>query len=106
MAPDRSPEVCAADCTGHAPRAPPAPVEVSATDVALRHPHPVPSGTHIRPACERRTLAGATEEDGVRRLVVGMALLVGLVAGSARAQGWSAMSGQTLGTGAGMIWGQ
>jgi len=42
----------------------------------------------------------------VRRLVVWMALGVGLVAGSARAEGWSAMSGQTLGTGGGMIWGQ
>jgi len=35
-----------------------------------------------------------------------MARLVGLVATSARAQGWSAMSGQTLGSGAGMVWGQ
>jgi len=35
-----------------------------------------------------------------------MALLVGLVAANARAQDWSAMSGQTLGSGAGMIWGQ
>jgi hypothetical protein len=35
-----------------------------------------------------------------------MALLVGLVAGNARAQDWSAMSGHTLGSGAGMIWGQ
>ena len=42
----------------------------------------------------------------MRRLVVWMALLVGLAAGSARAQDWSAMSGQTLGSGAGMIWGQ
>lgn len=42
----------------------------------------------------------------MRRLVVWMALLVGLVAGNARAQDWSAMSGQTLGSGAGMIWGQ
>jgi hypothetical protein len=42
----------------------------------------------------------------VRRLVVWMALLVGLVAGNARAQDWSAMSGHTLGSGAGMIWGQ
>jgi len=42
----------------------------------------------------------------VRRLVVWMALGVGLVAGSARAEGWSAMSGQTLGAGGGMIWGQ
>jgi hypothetical protein len=42
----------------------------------------------------------------VRRLVVWMALLVGLGTGSARAQDWSAMSGQTLGSGAGMIWGQ
>jgi len=42
----------------------------------------------------------------VRRLVVSMALFVGLLAGSARAQDWSAMSGQTLGSGAGMIWGQ
>jgi hypothetical protein len=42
----------------------------------------------------------------VRRLVVWMALLVGLGTGSARAQEWSAMSGQTLGSGAGMIWGQ
>ena len=32
----------------------------------------------------------------MRRVVVGMALLVGLVATNARAQGWSAMSGQTL----------
>jgi hypothetical protein len=42
----------------------------------------------------------------VRRLVVWMALLVGLGTGSARAQEWSATSGQTLGSGAGMIWGQ
>lgn len=42
----------------------------------------------------------------MRRLVVWMALLVGLGTGSARAQDWSAMSGQTLGSGAGMIWGQ
>lgn len=42
----------------------------------------------------------------MRRLVVWMALLVGLVAGNARAQDWSAMSGHTLGSGAGMIWGQ
>jgi hypothetical protein len=35
-----------------------------------------------------------------------MALVAGLVAGGARAQGWSAMSGQTLGNGAEMIWGQ
>ena len=42
----------------------------------------------------------------MRRLVVWMALLVGLGTGSARAQEWSAMSGQTLGSGAGMIWGQ
>lgn len=42
----------------------------------------------------------------MRRLVVWMALLVGLVARNARAQDWSAMSGQTLGSGAGMIWGQ
>jgi hypothetical protein len=45
-------------------------------------------------------------EEGVRRFVVGMALLAGLITGSARAEGWSAMSGQTLGNGAGMIWGQ
>lgn len=42
----------------------------------------------------------------MRRLVIWMALLVGLVATHARAQDWSAMSGQTLGNGAGMIWGQ
>lgn len=42
----------------------------------------------------------------MRRVVVGMALLVGLVATNARAQGWSAMSGQTLGSGVGMVWGQ
>jgi len=42
----------------------------------------------------------------VRRIVVWMALGVGLVAGSARAEGWSAMSGQTLGAGGGMVWGQ
>ena len=42
----------------------------------------------------------------MRRFVVWMALFVGLVAGSARAEGWSAMSGQTLGAGGGMIWGQ
>ena len=42
----------------------------------------------------------------MRRVVVGMALLVGLVATNARAQGWSAMSGQTLGNGVGMVWGQ
>jgi hypothetical protein len=35
-----------------------------------------------------------------------MAVLVGLGTGSARAQDWSAMSGRTLGNGAGMIWGQ
>jgi len=42
----------------------------------------------------------------VRRVVVGMALLVGFAAVDARAQGWSAMSGQTLGSGGGMVWGQ
>lgn len=42
----------------------------------------------------------------MRRIVVGMALLVGLIAPGAQAQGWSAMSGQTLGTGAGMVWAQ
>ena len=42
----------------------------------------------------------------MRRVVFGMTLVAGLVAGKARAQGWSAMSGQTLGTGAGMVWGQ
>lgn len=42
----------------------------------------------------------------MRRLVIWMALLVGLLATHARAQDWSAMSGQTLGNGAGMIWGQ
>jgi hypothetical protein len=42
----------------------------------------------------------------VRRVVIGIALAMGLVAGEAQAQGWSAMSGQTLGTGAGMVWGQ
>jgi hypothetical protein len=35
-----------------------------------------------------------------------MALVAGLVAGESRAQGWSAMSGQTLGSGAGMFWAQ
>lgn len=42
----------------------------------------------------------------MRRVVFGMTLVAGLVAGEARAQSWSAMSGQTLGTGAGMVWGQ
>ena len=42
----------------------------------------------------------------MRRVVIGMALLVGLITTSAQAQGWSAMSGQTLGTGGGMVWGQ
>lgn len=42
----------------------------------------------------------------MRRLVIWMALLVGLPATHARAQDWSTMSGQTLGSGAGMIWGQ
>lgn len=42
----------------------------------------------------------------MRRLVVWMVLIAGLGAGSVRAQDWSAMSGQTLGSGAGMIWGQ
>jgi hypothetical protein len=42
----------------------------------------------------------------VRRVFIGMALLVGMVAGSARAEGWSAMSGQTLGTGGAMVWAQ
>ena len=42
----------------------------------------------------------------MRRFAIGMALLGALVAGSARAQGWSAMSGQTLGSGGGMVWGQ
>ncbi len=42
----------------------------------------------------------------MRRIVIGMALLVGLTATSAQAQNWSAMSGQTLGTGAGMVWAQ
>jgi len=42
----------------------------------------------------------------VRRVFFGMTLVAGLVAGEARAQAWSAMSGQTLGTGAGMVWGQ
>ena len=42
----------------------------------------------------------------MRRIVIGMALLGGLIAGRARAEGWSAMSGQTLGTGGGMVWGQ
>jgi len=42
----------------------------------------------------------------VRRVVIAILVLAGLTAGEARAQGWSAMSGQTLGSGAGMIWGQ
>lgn len=42
----------------------------------------------------------------MRRVGIGMALLVGLIATSAQAQGWSAMSGQTLGTGGRMVWGQ
>ena len=35
-----------------------------------------------------------------------IAVMAGLVAPDASAEGWSAMSGQTLGTGAGMVWGQ
>src|SRR5262249_39837598 len=54
----------------------------------------------------KQDLAGRSTEEGVRRIVVGMALLAGMVTGSARAEGWSAMSGQTLGSGGGMIWGQ
>ncbi len=42
----------------------------------------------------------------MRRFVIGVGLVAGLAAGGAQAQGWSAMSGQTLGSGAGMIWGQ
>lgn len=42
----------------------------------------------------------------MRRVVIGMALAAGLLAGEARAQGWSAMSGQTLGTGGGIFWAQ
>jgi len=42
----------------------------------------------------------------VRRVVVAIAVAAGLVAGEASAQSGSAMSGQTLGTGAGLIWGQ
>ena len=42
----------------------------------------------------------------MRRVGIGMALLVGLIATSAQAQGWSAMSGQTLGSGGRMVWGQ
>ena len=73
----------------------------------VSHPpaHPLPSGTHTPPACE----GGRWPEEGgrrVRRVVVGMALLVGFAAVDARAQGWSAMSGQTLGSGGGMVWGQ
>jgi hypothetical protein len=67
---------------------------------------PLPTGlwNAHQPGMRRRTPAGRRTH--VRRVVVGMALLVGLVATSARAQGWSAMSGQTLGSGAGMVWGQ
>lgn len=42
----------------------------------------------------------------MRRVVVAIAVAAGLVAGEASAQSGSAMSGQTLGTGAGLIWGQ
>lgn len=42
----------------------------------------------------------------MRRLAVAIAVMAGLVAGEASAEGWSAMSGQTLGTGTGMVWGQ
>ncbi|MGZ3481505.1 MAG: hypothetical protein ACXWK5_07700 [Myxococcaceae bacterium] len=42
----------------------------------------------------------------MRRLAVAIAVMTGLVAREASAEGWSAMSGQTLGTGVGMVWGQ
>ena len=42
----------------------------------------------------------------MRRAAVGMVLVACLLAGEARAEGWSAMSGQTLGTGGGLFWAQ
>jgi len=42
----------------------------------------------------------------VRRVVVAIAVVAGLVSREASAEGWSAMSGQTLGTGGAMVWGQ
>lgn len=42
----------------------------------------------------------------MRRVVLGMVMVTGLVAGGAKAQGWSAQSGQTLGSGGNVFWAQ
>ena len=42
----------------------------------------------------------------MRRVVVAIAVVAGLVSHEASAEGWSAMSGETIGTGGAMVWGQ
>jgi hypothetical protein len=42
----------------------------------------------------------------VRRVVMAIAVVAGLVSHEASAEGWSAMSGETIGTGGAMVWGQ